>query len=536
MRVSLPDHEVVPVGVPLAPLEAVDEPGGDPDAAKHDRQRRREVLAVARSLDEQELVDRFKLGLPRERERVTVRDGQKSGEALGGVVRAPAPRADLPREVHDPGRERRELQIAVQRASVEGRRFRVPTEPPRRLELRVGEVPESSGGGRHGHAVHVVRGDRRGPQGDPQKSGRREDDVGADRLQVDLLGHEGARAPIALERELAARGPGEHRALGSERLPAAAVEVIERDAPPAQVRQGLGRRGAFGEAHAHHHARVALDLPEGPKVDVVGEARHHGAQLRAKGQRRLAHAGDDDEEHGRDREGGGGGRQRETEERGPEPPAARHRRRSRRPDPLGLAQHVMEHERPHTKHQERQEDAEEREIEGHRRRGHQHEEREEAHVAGVPERPPREEAVEQEEEQQAHEAVEQRGRQVEQVDRGGPGGDHDRRLAEAAERAELEPVAPPAGGEGAGGERGAGHADEAGEEQGEEAVHREQIGRDPEGAGRRHEGRTLRSERAGPVEPPAMRAQPGPPGAAGPKRAAATPRPPTAPARRARGR
>src|SRR2546430_13463028 len=45
----------VPVGVPLAPLEAVDEPGGDPDAAKHDRQRRREVLAVARPPDEQEL-------------------------------------------------------------------------------------------------------------------------------------------------------------------------------------------------------------------------------------------------------------------------------------------------------------------------------------------------------------------------------------------------------------------------------------------------------------------------------------------------
>src|SRR2546430_16310730 len=96
----------VPVGVPLAPLEAVDEPGGDPDAAKHDRQRRREVLAVARPPDEQELVDRLELGLPRERERVVVRDGQKSGESLGSVVRAPAPRADPPRELRDAGRER----------------------------------------------------------------------------------------------------------------------------------------------------------------------------------------------------------------------------------------------------------------------------------------------------------------------------------------------------------------------------------------------------------------------------------------------
>src|SRR2546430_15407060 len=96
----------VPVGVPLAPLEAVDEPGGDPDAAKHDRQRRREVLAVARPPDEQELVDRLELGLPRERERVVARDGQKSGEPLGSVVPAPPPPPELPARRRAPGRGR----------------------------------------------------------------------------------------------------------------------------------------------------------------------------------------------------------------------------------------------------------------------------------------------------------------------------------------------------------------------------------------------------------------------------------------------
>ena len=62
MGIAQAHDEVAPERVPLALLEAVHHPGGDPEAPQHDGEGGREILAVPGAADEEELVERIELG------------------------------------------------------------------------------------------------------------------------------------------------------------------------------------------------------------------------------------------------------------------------------------------------------------------------------------------------------------------------------------------------------------------------------------------------------------------------------------------
>src|SRR5206468_11754076 len=79
---------------------------------QHDGQGRREVLAVARAADEEELVQRLERGLGL-RERVAKAGGQEVVQLRGGLVGLVTARGHLAGKPGDAGRQRRELQVAV---------------------------------------------------------------------------------------------------------------------------------------------------------------------------------------------------------------------------------------------------------------------------------------------------------------------------------------------------------------------------------------------------------------------------------------
>ena len=275
---------------------------------------------------------------------------------------------------------------------------------------------------RHRQAPHVVRVQAAGPQIHAQGPRRREDDVGADRVEIDILPHDGTPTQRRAEQELAVRPAPQGNPRGPTHRPGPSVEAVEHDAAPAQAGQERGLLDVVGHVDAHDHRLVGLDLAERTQLHPVREARHHPAELGPYRQCRLAHPRDHEEQHPREDEGGGGSDQAHARELAAEPDTPGGGRPGGAARPLGLGDDVMEHEHPRGQQQEADEHDEEPQAEGHRGRGHEEEERKKARVSQITQRAAQEQPPQDQGQQQVHHAVQGGGGEIRQVHRDGDGG------------------------------------------------------------------------------------------------------------------
>ena len=163
----------------------------------------------------------------------------------------------------------------------------------------------------------------------------------ADGLEEDLLPQELAAASQKPHVEAARTRPDQPDLPGVAEAPRLAVERVQHDAAPLEVRVAVGL-DLVRQVHAHDDVGVGEDASVRAELDALGESRDHLAEPRAEGQRRDADAGKHEEEAGGHEEHRHASRAREPQEVA----SVRHRLASRRRAGGGLAHEVLEQRDP----------------------------------------------------------------------------------------------------------------------------------------------------------------------------------------------
>src|SRR5438093_11664552 len=153
------------------------------------------------------------------------------------------------------------------------------------------DVAKARGGIRHRDAARVVHHDRVGAQRETEQARRREEHVGAEGLEVDLLDEDGSPRPEAPDLELARRRAPDLRPLAARGGPRVPVVRVEGHAPPPEVREPLGLdHRLLGDLDSHGDRAVGLDLAERSELHAIREADDHPGRGEREREGGPAHA------------------------------------------------------------------------------------------------------------------------------------------------------------------------------------------------------------------------------------------------------